>query len=276
MNSPGLIIGPWIGEFGWELFSWQAYARSIARRFDKVVVISRPGNEYLYSDFSDFYLPFNPPSEGISDSHMNSSVKDFNVQEFLMATLDREVLNSHSWAWLPPTKIGNPPYEHWRSAVEIPGFGSITPSYKLYKGKCQSDYADIIIHARNREIRKQDNWPEESWQNLVRNLSSGYKIISIGTPGSSLHIEGTSDYRGSSLEVLTGLMKTAKCIVGPSSGPLHLATLCGCPQIWWTSNPQQNYGRYTEMWNPFLVESVMLNSSNPDAQDVVDTILNFL
>jgi len=276
MSLNGLVVGPWVGEFGWELFSWQAYARSIARRFDKVVVISRPGNEYLYSDFADFYLPFSPPPEGTADSHMNSAVKDFNMQEFLMATLDPGVLKECSWSWLPPTKIGNPPYEHWQSAVEISGFGKVVPSYKLYRGKCENDYTDIIIHARNREIRQQDNWSEENWQSVVRTLSSGYKVISIGAPTSSLHIAGTSDYRGCSLGSLAGLMKTAKCIVGSSSGPLHFATLCGCPQIWWTSNPNQNYSRYAEMWNPFLTENVMLESSNPTPQNIVDAILNFL
>ena len=74
----GIIIGPWVGEFGWELFSWQGYCRAISKKYEKVIVISRPGNNFLYSDFCDIYLPFEP-AEGTADWHMHSSVNDFNL-----------------------------------------------------------------------------------------------------------------------------------------------------------------------------------------------------
>ena len=55
-----LLAGPWIGEFGWELFCWQAFVRKQSRKFDKTIVISRPGNKFIYEDFADEYVEFDP------------------------------------------------------------------------------------------------------------------------------------------------------------------------------------------------------------------------
>jgi len=268
----GIIFGPWIGEFGWELFAWQAYCRSISSAYQHVIVISRPGNSYLYADFCDLYIPYEPDPSGIVDSHMNSAVTDFNGQEFLSATVSREILGSYNWDWIPPTKIGHPPYDHWRAPVLIPGFGEIIPEYKLYRGNSLGATADILLHARNRKIREIDNWKSEKWEYVVSELGQCFSIACIGHKSSSLLIDGADDYRGVDLEVVTGLMRLAKCIVGPSSGPLHLATLSGCPQVWWTSNPRQNFARYKNTWNPFCVKSHMVDGFDPEPADVISAI----
>ena len=45
-----LIAGPWSGEFGWELFAWQAYIRSLSKYFEKTTIICRENSQYLYSN----------------------------------------------------------------------------------------------------------------------------------------------------------------------------------------------------------------------------------
>ena len=57
-----LLAGPWIGEFGWELFCWQGFVRKLSKNYDKTIVIGRPTNELLYSDFADEYIKFDPES----------------------------------------------------------------------------------------------------------------------------------------------------------------------------------------------------------------------
>ena len=42
-----LLAGPWVGEFGWELFCWQAHIRWLSKQFDKTIVISRKGHKFL-------------------------------------------------------------------------------------------------------------------------------------------------------------------------------------------------------------------------------------
>lgn len=275
MHKSGIIFGPWVGEFGWELFSWQAYCRSISRKFDKSIVISRPGNNFLYSDFCDFFVPFEPPFGGTVDSHTNSAVPDFNVAQFLRSTIPGEILQSCDWNWLAPQKIGHPPYDHWRSAVKINGFGDIVPEYKLYRKHSKSDI-DVLIHARNRKIREIDNWSIDKWSSLVSMFSDKINVACIGSKGESLHLPGTKDARGIALEKTIELLSSAACIVGPSSGPMHLASLSGCPQVVWTSNPNQNFSRYKYCWNPFFVDVEMLMTSDPEPDQVFAEIKKYI
>ncbi len=267
MQKTGIVFGPWVGEFGWELFSWQAYCRSISRKYDKVIVISRPGNNFLYSDFCDNYLAFDPPSGGVVDSHMNSGVQKFNVIEFMRSSIPEAELNLYEWNWLQPAKIGNPPYDHWRAAVRIPGFGDIVPEYKLYRNNSKKT-TDIVLHVRNRKIREADNWSLTAWNDLINMFPSGTSITCIGSEKESLHLDGTVDARGCPLEQTVSILSGARCILGPSSGPMHLAALAGCPQVVWTSNPNQNFARYKYCWNPFNVNIDMLKTSLPSPGDV--------
>jgi len=275
MQKTGVVFGPWIGEFGWELFSWQAYCRAISRKYDKVVVISRPGNNFLYSDFCDDYLPFDPPSSGIVDSHMNSAVQNFDVIQFMKTSIPQEELNTHDWNWLQPTKIGNPPYDHWRTPVRIPGFGDVVPEYKLYRNT-DTKHVDIVIHARNRKIREIDNWTVDAWDELIKLFPKNISIACIGSKGESLHLDATHDARGYCLEQTVSILSNAKCIIGPSSGPMHLATLTGCPQIVWTSNPNQNFSRYKYCWNPFCVDVSMLKTNTPKPTEVYALVEKYI
>lgn len=275
MSKTGVVFGPWVGEFGWELFSWQAYCRSISRKYDKVIVISRPGNNFLYSDFCDDYLTFEPPPGGVVDSHTNSSLKNFDVIQFLRSTLPDAELNEYEWNWLQPMKIGNPPYDHHHAPVKISGFGNVIPEYKLYRKKA-SQKIDIVVHARNRKIREIDNWSVENWNELIKMLPENVSIACIGTHGESLHLDGTVDARGIPLGETVSILSHADCIIGPSSGPMHLATLSGCPQVVWTSNPNQNFSRYKYCWNPFCIAVDVLSSSNPDPSTVYNLVEKYI
>ena len=52
-NSDKLLIaGPWVGEFGWELFAWQAYVRALSRHFPRTLIVCRKTSEALYEDFA--------------------------------------------------------------------------------------------------------------------------------------------------------------------------------------------------------------------------------
>ena len=267
MIKKGIIFGPWVGEFGWELFSWQAYCRSISRNFDVSIAISRPGNNFLYDDFCDLFIPYEPHESGIVDSHTNSAMTDFNVIEFLRSTVPDETLQLCEWNWLKPQKIGHPPYDHWRSPVNVHGFGDIIPEYKLYRNMLEENI-DIVIHARNRKIRETDNWNVSRWNDLVSMFPNKTKIACIGSDEESIHLNGTLDARGVSLDKTIGILSGAKCILGPSSGPMHLASLTGCPQVVWTSNPSQNFSRYKYCWNPFFVDVDVIKTSDPSPEDV--------
>lgn len=218
-----MLAGYWVGEFGWELMRWQGYLRNLSRRED-VIVGCLPGHEYLYQDFA----------------------KDIKVF--------RGVIKSKNM-WL-----GN--------QRQYPMDGGICPCKEICMGEIEQDFFsyglagsgtsyDILIHARSTENMRTGyrNWPVSQWEDLVHGLSP-LSVASIGSLDGAHHIAGTDDLRGIDLKVLCGIMSKSGVLVSPSSGPAHLASLCGLRHVVWTDSKHQAIGhtnkeRYLRGWNPF-------------------------
>tara|TARA_R110001583_G_scaffold33738_12_gene113850 strand:- start:505 stop:1344 length:840 start_codon:yes stop_codon:yes gene_type:complete len=258
MKEKVLFAGPWVGEFGWELFCWHGYIRSLSRFYDKTICVSTKHSKFLYDDFCDHFISFSPDSGEYKDSFYKVGfdvTKDL-IHDLLMKSgLDPE---QSRISILTPRRIGDPPRTHFAESFRF-GAHDIVPMYKKY-GMPKEKFKDfIILHARDRSLRSSDNWPVKNWNFLVDKLKEkGYiNIVSIGLKNESMHIEGTTDMRECEHGVLLDLLASAKCIFGPSSGAIHLASLCGCPQIVWTT--EYNFDRYTKNWNPFGAKVVFLS-----------------
>ena len=54
-NKRKLFAGPWIGEFGWELFCWHGVIRKIKKKYPYLEIVcgTRPGRDFLYEDFAE-------------------------------------------------------------------------------------------------------------------------------------------------------------------------------------------------------------------------------
>ena len=246
-----LIAGPWNGEFGWELFAWHAYIRALSRKFDHITIISRDSSRALYDDFADEFVGYNPDG-GLSDSFFMYNV---DIREcFKDAVLKNEIKLDADTSIILPRRIGIPPHTHYTQCV-IFGDYTVKPEYICFGENSIKQY-DYILHIRDRELRKEDNWSLENWYKLV-DLLGDKKIACIGTKQESGFIEGTADLRGIELKKLFTILKNADCAFGSSSGPMHLASLCGLPHIIWSI--PQNKIRYEENWNP-LKTKVLFNS----------------
>jgi len=61
-------------------------------------------------------------------------------------------------------------------------------------------------------------------------------------------------------------MAATRLVVGPSSGPMHLASLCGTPHLVWTDQIRysaiqvNNRKRYETLWNPFCTPCWVLDT----------------
>ncbi len=257
-SNKKLIAGPWVGEFGWELFAWQAYIRSLSKHYEKTTVICRPTSHSLYSDFADEFMYYNP-SKGQADSFFMHGL-DFH-------TSIREIFSSSGLeegvSLLVPRRIGWPPHTHWSEAFPF-GEHIVKPEYVNFTNRIttqQFDFQyDYIFHVRNRKLRKNDNWSLSNWQKLTEYIGEPEKIACIGTYNDAAHIEGTADLRGVDLEVLFKVMSMAKCVFGPSSGPMHLASLCGAPHVVWSHGG--NKDRYEENWNPLKTPVLFLSEND--------------
>jgi len=74
-----LLAGPWVGEFGWELFCWQGYIRKLSKNYNKTYIITRKGNEFLYEDFIDGYFNYDPIKNKILNAWNCDNIDDVQI-----------------------------------------------------------------------------------------------------------------------------------------------------------------------------------------------------
>lgn len=246
-----LVAGPWVGEFGWELFAWQAYVRRLSRHYAKTIVLCREGSKDIYQDFADEFH-FHNIATGAPDAFFMHGIDLGNELKKIIG--ENNIQFDEKTTLFAPRRIGQPPETHYTEQFTF-GNINITPEYIIFSGKETEQHYDFIFHARNRQLREQDNWSVEKWGTLLQKL--GGTCACIGSKEESLHIEGTTDLRGIPLGELFSIAAGAKCVFGPSSGPMHLSSLCKIPHVVW-SKPE-NRLRYEENWNPHKTPVLFLD-----------------
>ena len=266
-----LIAGPWVGEFGWELFAWQGYLRTLSAEFDKVVCISVNGHEMLYEDFCHEFISHNIKRSGPSDSFFMHNYDFSGDDVHYEPDINEEVIQ------LFPLRIGMPPLTHFIERVPVSNLGNISPTYIAYGNGDKNDM-DLIFHARNRkDIRPGDNWDLQNWEKISKHfISLGYNVGCIGSVEESHHVKGSKDLRGLNLREVSDYLSSAKAILGPSSGPMHLASLCKCPQVVWSFD--NNKRRYQINWNPHKVPVSFCSKYkwHPPVEYVIEKTLTLL
>ncbi len=255
-----LLAGPWVGEFGWELFCWQGYIRNLSFNYSKTIVIGRTGNKFLYQDFCDEYVEFNPNSWLTNGWRC----ENINYDEI------KNIKNRLSYdTYIDGTKfdIGD------NGIKKSDKFKS--QKFIKYKTNIECEKFDIIFHARNKQTGSNRNWDIDKWNKLRKELPNDLKICSIGNK-EAFFVNNTKDYRNIDVELLICLMNNSKIIIGPSSGPMHLASLCGLKHIVWSDI--SNKERYYNYWNPFNTDVVFYSKENwnPSVENIKKLVINNL
>lgn len=258
-----LFAGPWVGEFGWELLNWQGFVRKISRDYDRIIVSCRKGNEGLYSDFCSEFV-FHEVS-GTAECNVAHDITNPSEYDRIikMVPEDADHLNP----------MGFQPLER----QEFVKLGQIDDSKKF----------DIIIHPRGRNFGTVRNWDREKWEQLIeRCTSAGFSIACIGLTNATLDIDsslGFQDFRDVSLSETLDLFASSKLVVGPSSGPMHLASLCGTSHLVWTDTNKHARGRtnrdkYEWWWNPHNTPVTVLDSEgfDPSVETVYSALVTLL
>jgi len=256
-----LLAGPWLGEFGWELMSWVPHLRSLET---DMTVVCKPGHDYLYRELTD----------------------DFEFYE----------THKHGDMWYPkrfPTEKPHMPkhlqkkYPDYR--IYNPNKSRCVKSSRLYKpyGTINPRRAyDIVIHARSEQKYSQEirNYRVAKFEKILKSLRQDRDISACSVGTMAMHVPGTEDRRFCPMDELADIFANSKVAVGPSSGPLHLASLCRCPHVVITYDKFEkgiggtNRDRYTKIWNPFKTECVILDkhSWNPPVEIVESAIRSFV
>lgn len=247
-----IFAGPWVGEFGWELFAWQGILRAVARdnKYKKFAVCGRKGHAYLYEDFATEYINYDPPSTETNMWMCEGASYNYNGKYDVVIKPDNYLSQKQ----------------------EFIRFGEKFGEKFGY---------DILIHARSTDKCKTGyrNWDRDKWDEFVTHFPSA-NIASVGTSDGALHIEGTDDKRDISLKDLSDLMANSTVLVGPSSGPIHLGSLCGLPHVTWSpknaSIVMSNKDRYERVWNPLDTPVTFVESGwNPEVNEIVGAVRKY-
>lgn len=255
-----LVAGPFVGEFGWELMQWQGLVRRMAHGYDEVHVAAPKGHEALYQDIANFhYIPLEP--YGTPDCWRIESDLGYSIQPTL--SLLRKMRGD---------------------LISPAGRMAISQQRFIRYGTKRAE-ADVVLHARGPiGKRPQHAWPQEDWDVLVNHLHDEgiHRIVAIGTQ--AYCPAGARDFRHAPLQEVMDLLAGASICIGPSSGPMHLASLCGTPHVVWTDD--QIYGaigttnrvRYETLWNPLKTPVTVLDQHgwHPPAKVVLAATLKGL
>lgn len=254
-----LIAGPWVGEFGWELMSWQGFVRAKANeeKFESVTVAGPPGHEALYADFCDTYLPVT--LNGIKDCWR---VEQASPRErgALAHQLDR-LVNGNTRTLCPGRLIPTIDQHFIR-------FGNQLDAET-------EDLFDVLIHVRHPiNKRKSHAWHPVHAETVCEKLRErGFSTAAIGTEAACPM--NATDRRNIPLKRLMNMMAVCGAVIGPSSGPMHLASLCHTPHVVWTDKQWYsairgtNRRRYEQVWNPLNTPCTILEEGWQPSPDLI-------
>lgn len=253
----------YVGELGWELFCFQGILRRMAKNYDRVIVASRRGHDLLYSDF--FYIFVSLDNVGSYTSGPRCLDYKYNNLHKQYVGKDADVIGPNKAL----ARYDNP--SKWRTI----------PQHFISYGRSLDTYITFLIHARmkTRSGSNYRNWDIEKWELLVNRLKAEYPNVVIGAIGTSDAAycpHKAIDLRDISLRYLADYMNSVQFVLGPSSGPMHFATLCNCPQIVWSD--ESNRVRYKTDWNPFQVPVDFISEGgwNPDIDTIYNRVIRYL
>lgn len=91
----------------------------------------------------------------------------------------------------------------------------------------------IIVQRRASRWTPNKNWLPEYWIQLIKGLATKGSVLEIGTgsPSPDISAENYVDLRGQPLEELVAAVAAGDILVGPASGPSHVAAAVGTPAV---------------------------------------------
>jgi hypothetical protein len=158
MSKKRLIGGPWTGEFGWELMSWQGFLRKASVNYQEVIICSFAGREPLYEDFCSNFFPHKIEGQG----------NCWFAEKFDRVSLEALVQTLHAMGGdlLMPTKY-------------IP---INQQTFIKYGNRNSVLHTDVLIHARGVKNSHPDHsWSSARWNTLMESLKSIGTVGAIGT-----------------------------------------------------------------------------------------------
>jgi hypothetical protein len=255
-----LITGPFAGEFGWELMGWQGYVRKLSSKYKRTISISYSSSKYLYENCLFFghnlklvgsKFGYGEIDKGNCDMLLSAAKRNFGVEACdVFQPTDLNKINRFL--------IGKQKF------------------IQFYEKPLSKTAIDLVFHFRNfsRTDLDHKNLAKERADAVVAYFSSrGFTCACIGHPELSYCPPQALDFRSLELKQTVSVISNSHMVIGGSSGPMHLACLCGKPVVTWIG-PPADIERYRSYWNPFKVKTYIVSEEtfNPDAELIIQTV----
>jgi len=229
-----LVAGPYVGELGWELMEWSGYVRKLSTTYRRTIAISYEGNAWLYEP-CEYYAH----SATLADSGYGyGSLPRAQINTILNNCATAFKIKSFDW-FFP---------EHLNAISKQLIGGQLFWAPFEQKRRC---IYDVAFHFRN--IRRSDleskNYPIEfAYELIERCKNNGISVCCIGHRNYSLCPDNCTDFRTNELSETRAVLRSVMIVAGGSSGPMHLASLCGLAVVVWCT--EGIVDRYISTWNP--------------------------
>ncbi len=254
-----LYAGPWCGEFGFEIMTWQANVRAKSLGHRKVVVACPRMSEALYADFATDFWPV--PSATHAAENTSGCRRCDGAEKGIISEFRSQIPSGAEWI---------------QPKIYSPKGGQFIRYGQRHRG---AEY-DVVVHARHMvkgthggDLRR--STPQDVWDDIGFTLhQAGLSVACIGLKSCSLEIPHSADMRDIPLSTVMDILRSSKVIVGPTSGPIHLAALCCCPQVVWTDTThvgnydrKSNVQKLEQWWNPFGVATRIMHTDSKESVD---------
>ena len=231
-----LYVPCYSGELGWEIINYVPYINHLVsiNEYNEIHIVVREGREGLYPMGTRWY----PIKLSSAKSMGNSGPPP------------------------PPNKIANKLKKAFEVAkASLPSRGMRYIKRRKFlkyeadpevvkKWGLPNNAATLCI--RGRKFGNHKNWSPENWAKLCEHIVNvGYTPVLIGHK-ETIQFDpppGCVDIRDrTTISDLIAIFHASKFVAGQSTGPMHLASMCGIPHAVWGSARIKS--RYQESWNP--------------------------
>jgi len=165
-------------------------------------------------------------------------------------------------------------------SLNYPKHYRIKGKYYRYGNMRRADFKfDVIFH--NRGIRRKSSinykYFEQVHKIIKHKWQTPMNFACVGGAEDNL-VGNYADLRGLPLNELMDYIAAARCVVGVSSGLMHLAAFCGTDIVVW-GDRRTYFGetlekRYKETWNPFGVRVGWIDADDfqPEPEKIIERI----
>lgn len=271
-----LIVGPFLGELGWELFSWQPYVRGlfIQNGFDKCVVYGKSGRDSLYN-FAEYH-PINVVEEESECNFIHNFEQHRTELEKLSNGIieeNKKVYEGFQFFWFNNLSKLN-------DVMYMAGRPNLIESIKGQENRIQlvtDGRKQICLCVRNRQLSDFRNWDFDNWYSLMEKLQDEYNVCVIG----EINEEGWKVPEGvidltnqTTINDCVDIFSQMDLVVGGSTGLMHLASRMGKSHLVW--GVPKNKLRYGET-NWFGADYKVFTDKAwmPDVEDIHPLITSY-